>query len=131
MLDSESAQVIGIITRRGTGFSHLFDGLLSVFDKNIAALNAAKGMMSMSSVDPVAAIIAGQHQMKPLANEIQRSATVGIGYAFSVEHVLADTALSVSLAHAMMPNPAVERGCAKARNPSLLRYAFMEYSYAV
>lgn len=96
LLDSESAQVIGIITRKGTGLSHLFAELLSVFDKNVAALNAAKGMMSMSGVDPVAAIIAGQHQMKTLANEIQRSANVGIGYAFSVEHVLADTALSRS-----------------------------------
>jgi len=94
LIDGESAQVIGIVTRKGTGLSSLFYQLLSVFDTNVAALNAAKGMMSMSGVDPVAAIIAGQHQIKALASEIQRSANVGIGYAFSVEHVLADAALS-------------------------------------
>ena len=94
LLDGVSGQVIGIVTRKGTGLSRLFDELLSVFDKNVEALNDAKGMLSMSGVDPVAAIIAGQHQMKALASEIQRSANVGIGYAFSVEHVLADVALS-------------------------------------
>lgn len=85
LLDGASGQVIGIVTRKGTGLSSLFDQLQAVFDTNIAALNAARGMMSMSGVDPVAAIIAGQHQMKVLASEIQRSANVGIGYAFSAE----------------------------------------------
>lgn len=93
LLDSETGQVIGIITRKGTGLSRLFDELLAVFDQNVTALNAAKGMMSMSGVDPIVAIIAGQLQMKQLANEIQRSANVGIGYAFSVEHILTDAAL--------------------------------------
>jgi hypothetical protein len=90
LLDSETGEVLGIITRKGTGLSRLFDEMLAVFDRNVEALNAAAGMMSMSGVDPVAAIIAGQHQMKHLAKEIKRSANVGIGYAFSIEHVLTD-----------------------------------------
>ena len=94
LLDAATGQVIGVVTRKGTGLSKLFDELFAVFDMNITALNAAKGMMSMSGVDPVAAIIAGQHQMKALSAEIQRSANVGIGYAFSVEHLLADTAFA-------------------------------------
>ena len=93
LLDGETGQVLGIVTRKGTGLSSLFDELLSVFDKNVAALNAAKGIMDLGAVDPIAAIIAGQHQMKALANEIQRSANVGIGYAFSIEHLLADAAM--------------------------------------
>jgi S1-C subfamily serine protease len=94
LLDGESGQVIGVVTRKGTGLSRLFDELLSVFDRNVQVLSAAKGTMSMSGIDPVAAIIAGQHQMKALASEIQRSANVGIGYAFSADHVLADAVFS-------------------------------------
>jgi S1-C subfamily serine protease len=94
VLDINSGKVIGVVTRKGTGLSNLFDQLTRVFDKNVAALQAAKGVMSMSGVDPVGAIIAGQHQMKALTAEIQRSANVGIGYAFSVEHLLSDAALA-------------------------------------
>jgi len=94
LLDAKTGHVLGIVTRKGTGLSRLFDELLSVFDKNVKALEAAKGLIGLGPVDPIAAIITGQHQMKTLAAEIQRSANVGIGYAFSVEHLLADAALS-------------------------------------
>lgn len=94
LLDASSGQVIGVVTRKGTGLSKIFDQLFAVFDMNVSALNAAKGMMSIANVDPVAAIIAGQHQMKALSAEIQRSANVGIGYAFSVEHLMADASFA-------------------------------------
>jgi S1-C subfamily serine protease len=94
LLDGETGQVLSMVTRKGTGPSNLFDELLSVFDKNVTALSAATGMIGLGSVDPIAAIIAGQRQMKALASEIQRSANVGIGYAFSVEHPLADAVMS-------------------------------------
>lgn len=90
LLDAETGDVLGVITRKGTGLSKLFDDLLAVFDKNVTALEASRGMIGLGNVDPVAAIIAGQHQMKALASEIQRSANVGIGYAFSSAHLLAD-----------------------------------------
>lgn len=96
LLDPITGQVIGLVTRKGTGLSKLFADLLAVFDKNIAALQAAKGIMSLGAVDPVAALIAGQHQMKALSAEIQRSANVGIGYAFSAEHLLGDNAFALA-----------------------------------
>lgn len=94
LLDAKTGEVLGIVTRKGTGLSKLFDELQSVFDKNVKALEAAKGVIGLGSVDPIAAIIAGQHQMKALSIEIQRSANVGIGYAFSAEHVLGDVTFS-------------------------------------
>ncbi len=94
LLDPQTGKVLGIITRKGTGLSGLFEELLAVFDQNVRALEAARGMMDLGSVDPIAAIIAGQHQMKTLASEIQRSANVGIGYAFSAEHLLADAVMA-------------------------------------
>jgi hypothetical protein len=90
LLDPATGEVLGIVTRKGTGLSRMFDQLLATFDQNLAALQQARGIIAIGSVDPVAALIASQHQLRFLAAEILRSANVGIGYAFSVEHVLAE-----------------------------------------
>ena len=90
LLDPDTGNVIGLVTRKGTGLSRLFDQLLAVFDQNIQALEQARGIIGIGPIDPVAAMVAGQHQMRALANEILRSANVGVGYAFSSEHVLAE-----------------------------------------
>jgi len=90
LLDPSTGEVLGIVTRKGTGLSRMFDQLLAAFDQNLAALQQARGIIGIGNVDPVAALIAGQNQLKALASEILRSANVGIGYAFSVEHVLAE-----------------------------------------
>lgn len=96
LLDIGTGQVLGIVTRKGTGLSRAFDELLAVFDKNIAVMTAASagGSVKLMGIDPLGALIAGQNQMKSLAKEIIRSANVGIGYAFSSEHILSDAAFA-------------------------------------
>jgi Trypsin-like peptidase domain len=89
LVDPDTGHVLGIVTRKGTGLTRMFDELLRVFDRNIVALEQARGVQIMG-VDPIAVFIAGQNQMKALAHEIQRSANVGIGYAFSIEHIQAE-----------------------------------------
>jgi S1-C subfamily serine protease len=93
LLDLESGEVLGIVTRKATGLSRMFQDLLQSFDNNIRALECARGMLGLGSVDPVAALVASQHQMQHVAREIERSANVGIGYAFSAEHVASEAAL--------------------------------------
>lgn len=95
LIDPNTGDVIGIVTRKGTGLTGLFDELLAVFDQNVTALKASTGMIGLGTIDPIAALIAGQNQMKALAGEIQRSANVGIGYAFSIEHILSDATIFV------------------------------------
>lgn len=94
LLDVETGQVLGIVTRKGTGLSNMFDELLFAFDKSVTTLSASTDMIGLGSVDPIAALIAVQQQMKVLASEILRSANVGIGYALSVEHLLSDAVMS-------------------------------------
>jgi len=93
LLDLETGEVLGIITRKATGLSRMFQKLLLSFEDNIRALECAKGIMGLGGVDPVAALVASQHQMQHVAREIERSANVGIGYAFSAEHIAGETAL--------------------------------------
>jgi len=94
LVDIRTGKVIGIITRKGTGLSKIFDDLLNIFDHNVKVLSVIQGSLAISGVDLVSALISGQNQMKALANEIERSSNVGIGYAFSIEHLGSDSAIS-------------------------------------
>jgi S1-C subfamily serine protease len=90
LLDVGTGQVIGIVTRKATGLTQMFQQLLQSFEQNIQALQGAQGMVGLGGVDPILALMASQRQMQTVAREIERSANVGIGYAFSSEHVAAD-----------------------------------------
>jgi|AntRauTorcE11897_2_1112592.scaffolds.fasta_scaffold00645_5 S1-C subfamily serine protease len=90
LVDISTGNVIGIITRKATGLSMIFEELRDVLDKNIAQIKQAKGMIWLGGFNPVSGFIAGQNQLKSLTNEIERSANVGIGYAVSIKHLAQD-----------------------------------------
>lgn len=92
LVDLETETVVGIVTRKATGLTAMFEELRRSFDENVRALEAARGMIGLGTVDPIAALIAGQRQMQHLTSEIERSANVGIAYAFSSQHVSGDPA---------------------------------------
>lgn len=87
LIDPISGDVIGIITRKGTGLSKSFSELEKSFDK-IGDVLKNMTRVRMGSLDLNGTVIEVQQQMKRLSKEIFRSANVGIGYAFSVEHIL-------------------------------------------
>ncbi|MBC3539048.1 serine protease [Rufibacter sediminis] len=87
LINVDNNRVVGIVTRKHTGLTNAFDDLIKTFDNNIKVLNVAKGMMSMSGVDPVEALIVSQNQMKITSKEIQRSSNVGIGLAYELDQI--------------------------------------------
>lgn len=90
LIDPETGNVIGIITRKATGLHKTFEELRSILQENIDIISSSTslGMMSIGGVDPVQGIIASQSQILQLTHHIERSANVGIGYAFSVEELM-------------------------------------------
>ncbi|TXI95553.1 MAG: hypothetical protein E6Q34_02805 [Burkholderiaceae bacterium] len=87
LVDPETSEVIGIITRKSTGLTQTFNELRSILQKNIEILTQqnSQSRITLSGFDPVQGMIANQHQILNLTYEIERSANVGIGYAFSIE----------------------------------------------
>ena len=83
----ETGEVIGIITRKATGVTMAFDNLRKSIKQNIKELNQPK-MMDLGGIDPVEVLKIGQHQMLRLTDEIERSANVGIGYAFPIDPII-------------------------------------------
>lgn len=87
LIDLRTGNVIGIITRKHTGLSKLFENLLNSFEQNINIFNHIKGGMSFGEMDIMDPLIWSQNQMKIITQEIERSANVGIGYAFSIDPI--------------------------------------------
>ena len=55
---------------------------------NIAALATIRGEVRLQGISFKEVLRAGQSQMLIALDEIERSANVGIGYAFSCKHLL-------------------------------------------
>lgn len=87
LIDPESNEVIGIITRAAEGLTKMFDELIESFDNNIENLKNSTGGLSIMGIDPVEAFKVSQNQMKGISLEIRRSANVGIGYAFGLKEI--------------------------------------------
>lgn len=94
LVDPETERIIGIVTRKGTGLTGAFDELERILAENVSRLDAiiphdAKGPripgISLSNL-----ALDSQQQLLQLAKEIRRSANVGIGYAFAIDHLLMD-----------------------------------------
>lgn len=91
-----SGDAIGIVTRKATGLTAAFKMLGETIRTNIQMLNQQMDsgvFMSIGGVDPVKAIWLGQNQMLATLGEIERQANVGIGYAISADHLLAEPCL--------------------------------------
>ena len=87
LIDAETGAVIGIVTRKATGLTRQFDQLLQSFEENIKALEGAQSVMRVGAVDPLEALTVSQRQMALVAQEMKRSANVGIGYAYTADRV--------------------------------------------
>jgi S1-C subfamily serine protease len=95
LVDVSTGRVLGVVTRKATGLTQQFDALLQSFQQNITQLQAMQqsGVRGfVGGLDPVAATLAIQTQLNHIAQEIGRSANVGIGYAYHIKKVRASLA---------------------------------------
>lgn len=88
LISLDSGDVIGIVTRAETGLvKEQFDNLINGLKSNQQAFSKAETSVTISGLDPVKGFIASQAAMEVIAQNLRRSANVGIGYAFSSDHV--------------------------------------------
>ncbi len=92
LFDVASGDVLGIVTRRATGLTRAFDELRRTLTANIQVIGAARagGAVRLMRIDPLEVLTIGQRQMLLTLDEIERQANVGIGYAFSAQHLMDD-----------------------------------------
>jgi hypothetical protein len=90
LIDPETGVAFGIVTRKETGLSQIFVQLRQTLNTNIEMLQRSGSRALIGTIDLVQATIASQNQMLLTLDEIERQANVGIGYAFSAEHILTE-----------------------------------------
>jgi S1-C subfamily serine protease len=100
LIDPETGDVLGVVTRKGTGLTKLFGHLRRSIENNIKLIQSSASGISISvgGYDPLRGAIAGQQQISALLDEIERQANVGIGYAMSSAHLLAESAIQEAIA---------------------------------
>jgi len=88
LINIDNNQVVGIVTRKHTGLTNAFDDLLNSFSDNIQILQAANQFPGhYNGINLLNGFIATQFQMKRTAEEVRRSANVGIGYAYELDEI--------------------------------------------
>ena len=91
LIDMNSKKVVGIVTRAVTGIiEQEFNNLIQTLGKNQEVLANSKAIMQVGGVDPIDGLRASMAAMQQIAQNLKRSANVGIGYAFSINPVKAE-----------------------------------------
>ncbi len=88
LIDPKTGKIIGIITRKATGLTQEFESFRDILKQNIEILSKSQGRIVIQNIDPTQGFIASQNQMLTMTYELERSANVGIGYAFSVKELI-------------------------------------------
>lgn len=85
-----SGAAVGMVTRTQTGLEKDFDDLITAISNNVKALEqSGRGArMTIGGIDPIQATTVTMGILAKLSANLKRSANVGIGYAFSSEHIL-------------------------------------------
>lgn len=88
LIDLISKNVVGVVTRARKGFvEQEFDNLIQILAKNQEILSNSKAVMRVGGVDPIDGLRASMAAMQQIAQNLKRSANVGIGYAFAIDPV--------------------------------------------
>jgi S1-C subfamily serine protease len=97
LIDLETGVAFGIVTRKAIGLTQLFDHLRQSMKTNIE-MTQQQGMggILIGGINVVEAFRVSQTQMLLTLDEIERQANVGIGYAFSAAHILAEPSLAAA-----------------------------------
>lgn len=83
LIDPETGNVLGLIGYKLTKAIKTYKKIINIINANIEVLKEAEGEFNISEVDPMQVLVVNQNQIKQLAGEIYKSASMGMGYALS------------------------------------------------
>jgi len=88
LIHIEKNEVIGIIGHKLSTIDGNYQQMIGIINTNIKMLKEATGKMEISGVDPIQVMVASQHQIKQLANDLYKTSYLGNGYALNSYHML-------------------------------------------
>lgn len=88
VIDVESREVVGIISRRNSPATSAYQDLLKYITSNLDELHKLEGMLKLGTVDPIQVLVANQNQIKLLASNIYKYAATGTTRAVMLDKIL-------------------------------------------
>lgn len=87
IVNAETGEVIGILGHKLASITQSHKRMKQIINNNLAILKKNQGKFNVEEIDPVQVLIANQNQIKYIANEIYKTATMSNGYALDTKYV--------------------------------------------
>lgn len=88
LIDVETGTVLGVVMNKEMGFVKSYKELVDIIDSNLAVLKEQEGKSKFFDVDLAQVLSANQNQIKHIAREFFLNATVRVGFALEIGHVI-------------------------------------------
>jgi hypothetical protein len=88
LLDYNSGNVLGVVLNKEMGFVKSYKELNEIIDTNLRFLKEQEGKANMFDVDLAQVLSANQKQIKHILREFFLNATVRVGFALEIGHVV-------------------------------------------
>jgi hypothetical protein len=80
--------VLGVVMNKELAISKSYRELTRIIDSNLKVLKEVEGKMKLYDVDPFQVLIASQNQIKHISREFFLNATVKMGLALEMNHII-------------------------------------------
>lgn len=87
LIDAETGDVVGIVGLRLGNLLENYKRLIQIMNNNLAILKEAEGKIQLHDIDPIQVLIANQNQIKHLAQEFFKMASINFGFALDINQV--------------------------------------------
>jgi len=88
VIDTNSMEVIAIVSRRNTPAAKSYQQLQEIIASNLDELRKISGTVKMGDIDPVQVLIANQNQLKLLVNSIYKYVPMGASQAIMLDQII-------------------------------------------
>lgn len=88
LIDPNTLEVIGIVTRRNTPAAKAYNQLMEITSTNLTELRRVESSVKFGDIDPIQVLIANQNQLKHLANIIYKHSSNSISHAVMLDSIL-------------------------------------------
>jgi hypothetical protein len=88
LLDVNTGCVLGVVMNKEMGFVKSYKELIDIIDNNLKILKDQEGKSNFFDVDMAQVMSANQNQIKHILKEFFLNATVKVGFALEIGHVL-------------------------------------------
>jgi hypothetical protein len=87
LIEVESGEVIGVVGQRLANLLDSYKKMIQIINNNLILLKEAEGKINMIDIDPIQVLIANQNQIKHIAQEFFKTASIVYGFALDINQI--------------------------------------------